>query len=348
MKNVSKVTFVIIGTLLGAGFASGQEIQLFFSKYGLQGILGMILTFLLTSLIIYKVFSLIQKRQIHTYSEFLEALTTNHIVNKTMQTIVNLFLLISFYIMIAGFCAYFKQEWEVPIFISAVSIAFLCYITFHKNIQGVISINTILIPALIIIVFYLGAKNVPFTIEHFSRQANYEVESIYSLKWLISSILYASYNSILLIPMLIELSPYMNKKSKIKKVSILCFCILTTLGFCLFSLLLRGSNYSLALELPMLQIVKEFGSIYPIIYGIVIIVAIFTSAISAGYSFLSNVANSSKKYHQVVVLLCVTSVLIAPIGFSNLVNLWYPFFGLLGLIQIFLLSIEKNSKNWYN
>lgn len=30
MKNVLKVVFVIIGTLIGAGFASGQEVYLFF------------------------------------------------------------------------------------------------------------------------------------------------------------------------------------------------------------------------------------------------------------------------------------------------------------------------------
>ena len=30
MKNILKVVFVIIGTLIGAGFASGQEINTFF------------------------------------------------------------------------------------------------------------------------------------------------------------------------------------------------------------------------------------------------------------------------------------------------------------------------------
>lgn len=35
MKDVKKVSFVIIGTTIGAGFASGQEIQLFFNHYGI-------------------------------------------------------------------------------------------------------------------------------------------------------------------------------------------------------------------------------------------------------------------------------------------------------------------------
>ena len=36
IKNICKITFVIIGTIIGAGFASGQEIYTFFNKYGLK------------------------------------------------------------------------------------------------------------------------------------------------------------------------------------------------------------------------------------------------------------------------------------------------------------------------
>ena len=61
MKNVFKISFVIIGTMIGAGFASGQEINLFFNRYGNIGILGMILSCFLTGFIIYQVFQILQK-----------------------------------------------------------------------------------------------------------------------------------------------------------------------------------------------------------------------------------------------------------------------------------------------
>lgn len=38
MKDIAKVSLVIIGSLIGAGFASGQEIAMFFNCYGLKGI----------------------------------------------------------------------------------------------------------------------------------------------------------------------------------------------------------------------------------------------------------------------------------------------------------------------
>ena len=32
MRNILKVVFVIVGAIIGAGFASGQEIKLFFNN----------------------------------------------------------------------------------------------------------------------------------------------------------------------------------------------------------------------------------------------------------------------------------------------------------------------------
>ena len=55
MKNILKVVLVIIGTLIGAGFASGKEVYVFFNKYGSCGLYGMILSGIILSLVIYKV-----------------------------------------------------------------------------------------------------------------------------------------------------------------------------------------------------------------------------------------------------------------------------------------------------
>ena len=54
MKNSLKVVFVIIGTLIGAGFASGKEVYIFFNKYGSLGLLGVVLSGIFISIVIYK------------------------------------------------------------------------------------------------------------------------------------------------------------------------------------------------------------------------------------------------------------------------------------------------------
>ena len=70
--NILKVAFVIIGTLIGAGFASGQEVYTFFFSYGINGILGIIISSLIIGYTIYKTFKIIEKNNIKNYKEFLD------------------------------------------------------------------------------------------------------------------------------------------------------------------------------------------------------------------------------------------------------------------------------------
>ena len=159
MKNAIKVICVIIGTIIGAGFASGREIYLFFNIYGLKGILGIVLASVLTGFIIYKVLIHIRKIEVHNYGEYLEKCNINKKVKDVMNIIINIFLLISFYIMIAGFCSYFVQEFNMNSFIISIIVCTMCYFTFINNIEGVTKINSILIPFLVILIIFIGIKS---------------------------------------------------------------------------------------------------------------------------------------------------------------------------------------------
>ena len=74
-----------------------------------------------------------------------------------------------------------------------------------------------------------------------------------------------------------------------------------------------------------------------ILYGIIILLSILTTSLSLGISFLQNTVKSKKSYPQIATIMCITSVVISKLGFSNLVNVLYPLFGVLGLIQIFFI-----------
>lgn len=84
-------------------------------------------------------------------------------------------------------------------------------------------------------------------------------------------------------------------------------------------------------------------------FGGVIISAIFTSAISAGYSFLQNSTKNRKQYKRLASFICITSLLTIKIGFAQLVDFLYPVFGILSLLQLFFIfkkqTIEKETKN---
>ena len=95
------------------------------------------------------------------------------------------------------------------------------------------------------------------------------------------------------------------------------------------------------LEMPAVYVVSNIFKFLEIIYGFIILGSIFTTSISLGTSFLQNVSKNKKSYTQIAAIMCITSVLISKIGFSNLINLLYPIFGYLGLIQIWRISLTK-------
>ena len=97
------------------------------------------------------------------------------------------------------------------------------------------------------------------------------------------------------------------------------------------------SNQIQNIELPIIYIATTLGIWGKYIYGIVVLIAIFTTAISTGYGFLSNITKTRKRYLIVAGAICTISVFVGQIGFSNLINVLYPVFGYLGIVQIIFL-----------
>lgn len=323
---------VIIGTLIGAGFASGREIYLFFFKFGKIGLAGIVLSSVITGLIIYFTLKIANKKEIENYDEFVEEIKIkNKKTNYIVKGIVTIFLLVSFFIMVAGFSAYMKQAYNISNYISSSFFAIIIYIVLRKNIQGMLKINNILVPIILILIILLGIKNLEFILQ--KPEIIAQDSSIY---WIIYSVLYSSYNSIILIPVVISLRKYICKKEEIKYISIISIMLIIVLSLCIFGLLLKGECYTRELEMPLLKITAEYGYVIQKLYGIVIIISIFTSAISVGYSFLENISNE-KKYNRNLIIICLSSIFISNIGFSTLVQILYPAFGVFGILQLFFI-----------
>ncbi len=160
----------------------------------------------------------------------------------------------------------------------------------------------------------------------------HHIQSMQGNNWILASLEYASYNSILLIPMLIGLKKYTYQKEK--KIAMIVLGVFLMLAIILYFILQHGGENLSNVELPLIYIVKQYGTIYQYIYGIVIVSAIYTSAIAAGYGFAENCSKNKKSYKRICGLICLTAVPVSQIGFSYLVNALYPIFGLLGLVQI--------------
>ena len=335
MKEIFIIVLVIIGALIGAGFASGQEIYSFFYCYGLKGILGLILTFVLMTILIYKSLKIIIKYKINNYDEFLEIFIKNKKLTRIVNTILNILLLVTFYIMIAGFGAYFEQEIGISRILGSLILAILCFCVFLTSVKGVLKVSQYLVPILIIFILLIGINNI--------LSININKIEIPTIKngWVLSSIAYCSYNLILLIPVLISLRKHITSQKNIKYIAIISGIIMIMLSIIIYILLIKSDVDIFSLEMPVVYIIRKFFTKYKTIYSFIILASIFTTAISIGTGLLQNISKNKRSYTQFVLFMCITSLVVSKFGFSKLVNIAYPFFGYLGIIQILFILKSK-------
>ena len=338
-KQNLKIIFVIIGALIGAGFASGQEIYLFFFSYGYKGLLGVAISSLLFSLIVYKVFIIISQNDVKSYKDFLNVIikTNSSAKNRLVlltNIIINTFILVTFFIMIAGFGTYLSENFNIPQLVGSSILATLCVVILSKEIKGLIKVSELIVPVLIIFITIIGAfcfKNIDF--------ANFNIEAEKN-NWLISSILYTSYNMILLIPIMISLNKLIVKKHA-SKIAIIIGAITILLASSVYIAMTKIDVDIDSLEMPMLYVISNQFPYFSFIYGVIILLSILTTAVSLGTGLLQNIEKNRKTKMAILVLICIISVPISAIGFSNLIQFMYPVFGYLGLIQLIKIITVK-------
>lgn len=328
-----KIICCIIGAFIGAGFSSGKEIYLFFVEYKSLGILGLIITCIFFEIIIRKSLEIIRCNAINNYGEFLDVIIKNNAIKNIIIKTMNIFFLVSFCVMISGFCEFLYQEFFIGKNFSYCFILFFCYLALKKNINGIIKINDFFIPILIIIILYFGVNKINNYGIIFSAENKF---GKINLKFLFDAILYSNYNLLIIIPVLIGLKKYITSTTKIKYISNLVSGVIFILALILYTIVFQAQYVDSIdvrnLEMPIVFIVGREGIAYKFIYGMIIGIAIYTTALASGYSYLQ-ISSSNLYLIWKIIFLILGSFLAVKVGFSKLIEISYPLFGAIGVWQ---------------
>jgi len=331
-----KIIFVLIGTFVGAGFASGKEVFNFFTIYSFNGIISIFIFSFLLFLLINKCLTIKTKLQINSYNEFILYLEKKYkfFNHRFFLFIINIFLASSFYIMIAALSSLFDYQFNIAKFFTITWSIFICFFIFYKkNIKFIYIINSILMPILILFITSLCLFNTNLNNINLTEINN--SSNIFTAIFM--GLLYLSYNSLLLIPIIFDLK--INEKNNNFILSLIFSLIILLLTFLINLLLLSFYNLIYNLELPILFISNSSIKIFSYLYFFIILSAIFTTMISSGYSFVSNFNKNNFKIKLIIFLLF--AFIFCIFSFSTLINFFYPLFGLIGLAQIFLILFDK-------
>ena len=236
--------------------------------------------------------------------------------------------------MIAGFGAYFEQEIGLNRIIGSAILAIMSAVVFFTSVKGVLKVSGFIVPLLILFIVFIGGVNL------ITLNTQVEIPTIKN-NWLLSSISYCSYNMILLIPVLISLREQIKRQSNIKYIAIITGILMIIMSIIIFMLLAKIDIDISTLEMPIVYVIRTFFGKFKLIYAFIILASILTTAVSIGTGFLQNVSKNKKSYPQLVLFMCITSLIVSNFGFSKLVNFLYPIFGYLGILQMFFIIKQK-------
>jgi len=338
-RNGIKIASVYIGTVLGAGFASGQELTKFFAAYGKGGMIGLFVAGVLFALIGWAVLETIYVEKIKSYEEYIDLLMGKYL-SRFMKVLVSAFMFICFCTMFAGSGALLQQRFNLPYQTGVLMMAIACYITFLYDVKGVIAVNTILAPLLIIGIFILGINILLFREVDVMTTTLKQAFNIINDNWVTSTIVYVSYNSITAVVVLTSLYSLVNSKAVARGSSILAGVSLSVLGLCLGVATLINYGKIKEVEIPMLEIVMGYIQTIQYIYLFVLISAMFTTAVANGYGVIDRMRNIFKiKSNYISSIIIILAMVVAQFGFSNMVGKIYPIFGYIGIFQIVIILL---------
>lgn len=312
----------------------GKEVFNFFTVYNINGLISIFIFCILMFFVILKILNIKLNYSISNYIDFLNFLNDkfHFLNNKQFLFIINIFLAVTFYIMIVGLSTLFNYQFSIPKIIVTFFIIIICYKIFRKNdINFIYVINSILIPLLIFFIIFLSMSNINFSKINFYENNNNLIFSIFY------GLLYFSYNSLLIIPMLFKIN--VSDKKKNIYLSFLFSLIIFILTLLINLLLLTFFEHIKNTDLPILTICNYKDGIYTFLYFFIILSAILSTLFSSGFAFVTNIKKEDKK--NILIVFLLLSFLFVFFSFSNLINILYPIFGLIGFVQIFLILFNK-------
>jgi len=335
---LSKVMTAYIGSVIGAGFASGQEIMQFFILHGCNGLLGVVLSTVLFSYLGGLVMFISIKIRSVNYKELLTFLLGKK-AGKIVDATNLLMLMGGLSVMLAGSAAVFSEHFGLPAQAGVWTVIVVTSLIIMGGLDGVLTANVILVPlkllAIVIITLtaIIKAKGAIFLI--------YQATPIGGVAgcWAGAGFLYVSYNMVVPVAVLSSLGRSIPLKVGVAGGLAGGFL----LGLAVSLVTVAGLLYlpeAVMYEIPLLYLASQLGLVFFWLLGILIWLAILTTAIADAHGIASRLApRGGLNYRLFGVCSCLLALPVAGCGFSDLVRLLYPLFGYASLVLFISLLI---------
>ncbi|RUS43878.1 hypothetical protein [Cohnella sp. AR92] len=333
-----QVAFTFIGTVVGAGFATGREVMQFFTRFGHWGAPMILASTVLFIWLGSKMMQIAAEIKAKSYEDM-----NKHLFgDRAGQWVSHLMLIIMMgvnSVMLAGAGSVFSEHLNLGYQTGLLVTMFACFFLLRKGMSAILTINSIVVPLMLIFTttLVIHALNGPSS----DRWLTLTTDHSPWAAWM-SPLLYAAFNLSMAQAVLVPLGHSISDPVVLRRGAWLG-------GIGIGAMLLAGHLTLssrmpgvLQYDIPMGGIAREVGPWIHWIFVLLIFLEIFTTLVADIYGLTLQMQERirvDKMWLTLAVLLICYAA--GQFGFGTLLTTLYPMFGMLSLGWLLLMGKDN-------
>ncbi|ALC05496.1 hypothetical protein CDES_05295 [Corynebacterium deserti GIMN1.010] len=341
VTQILRVAFAFVGIIVGAGFASGQEVMQYFVAFGVDGIWGVIMSAVIMSVMALIILQLGSYFNAGEHGGVFRRVS-HPVFSKILDIGVVVTLFSTGFVMFAGAGSNLNQQWGLPLWVGSVLMVLLVIAAGMLDVDKVTTVIGAITPFIIIFLtlasIYTLVKGTLSPIEQLDAAAG--AVSTTLPHWSVAAVNYVGFNMMVAVSMAVVIggsmfNPRVAGRGGLVGGLILGFLIIISALTLFVSVEEVGQD-----DMPMLTIINQLHPVLGQIMALVIYGMIFNTALGMFYALGRRItAKNPGRFRPVYVVTVLVGFVLSFVGFRNLVGYVYPILGYIGLLLIAVMIV---------
>ncbi len=338
MKNSIRIAGAYVGLIVGAGFASGQEILQFFTSFGWAGTFGVALATALFAWLGMQITRWGCRLQAASHKEVIYFLCGRYL-GRVVDWIVTFFLFGVTAVMIAGAGSIFAQQFGFPIVVGSSLIALLTLLTLLLDVQRIVTVIGSITPFLVGMALLIALYS--WITADVAGESLAKPELSAASHWSLGALLYGSYNIAAGVAMLAVIGGTVRNVKTAERGGLLGGLGLGLLILLIHLGMLSQIDQVAAVDMPTLFLADRIAPWLAMLMAVILLGMIFNTAVGMLYAFSTRLVPPNHPHFKgYIILFTVAAIVASFVGFTRLVGTVYPVMGYLGFILIGSLVLQ--------
>ena len=338
MWNIIKIASAFIGIIVGAGFASGQEVLQYFTSFGYMGTAAAVVATALFAYLGMMLTWLGSRTGTHSHKTVIYRISGRHI-GKIVDGVIIFTLFGVGVVMLAGAGSTLNQQFGVPAYVGTVLMTLMIGATLMMNVKRVVALIGSITPFLVLALALICVYSLFNMDKSFAELAPVAAGIDSTLPhWLVSAINYVSFNIAVGAAMALVMGGAEPNEKIARWGGLLGGAGVGVLIMVSHLAMFSQVELIIGFDLPLLKIIDGISPLLAKGMALVLFGMIFSTGASMFYAFVARFTTMQTVAAKRFSLITLAVGFVASFaGFTQLVALFYPLIGYLGLFLVMVL-----------